>query len=269
MPIRRVRPATVLSALASLALLSACGTTSSHAPTASSASPSDPLSVKSSLTRHATLPHRIPWTATPSVPSDQISEVDFLIDGRRMWIEHNPPYDYGDDGNYLVTSFLSAGPHTFTVKATTITGKTTSTMVTAKVPAAPAPPSALAGTWKRFVQQMDPSGPPSGYWHLVFNRVGWKIEDTSGGANVLNVAYLKPGLLEVRTGMATGHDTVVGAPADEDLNGFCNNAPGMPVRYRWSVKGSKLQFRYVSGKACPGFTPFLAGTARHPASFAR
>jgi hypothetical protein len=193
------------------------------------------------------------------VPPDQVSEVDFLIDGRRLWVERNAPYYYGSDGNFLVTSFLSAGPHKFRVKATTIGGKTASTTVSAKVPAAPPPPSPLAGTWKRFVKQTDPSEPPSGYWHLVINRVGWEIRDTSGGGNLLDVAYLKPGLVEIRTGMATGHDQVAGAASDEDLNGFCNNDPGKPVRYRWSVSsGSKLQFRYVSGKACPGFTQFLS-----------
>jgi hypothetical protein len=254
-------PATALSALASLALLTACGASSSHAHTAAAASarPTDRLSVSSSLAGHTTLPHRIHWTATPSVPPDQVSEVDFLIDGRLRWVEHNAPYDYGDDGNFLVTSFLSAGSHTFTVRATTIGGKTASTTVTAHVHAAPAPPNALAGTWKRYVKRTDPSGPPSGNWHLIIDRVGWTINDTAGGGNVIDVAYLKPGLLEVRTGMATGHDTVAGGAADEDLNGFCNNAPGRPVRYRWSVTGSTLRFRYVSGRACPGFTQFLAG----------
>jgi hypothetical protein len=75
---------------------------------------------------------------------------------------------------------------------------------------------------------------------------------------VVDVAYLKPGLLEVRTGMATGDDKVAGAVADENLNGFCNNDPGMPVRYRWSVRNSTLRLRYVSGRACPGFTQFLS-----------
>ena len=147
-----------------------------------------------------------------------LSKVDFLIDGRSEWVEHSAPYYYGSDGNFLVTSFLSAGSHTFTVKATTIGCKTASTTETANVAAAPAPPSALVGSWKRLVKHTDPTGPPSGYWHLVINRFGWKIYDTSGGANVLDVAYLKPGVLEVRTGMATGHDRVVGAVADEDLN---------------------------------------------------
>jgi hypothetical protein len=258
MSIRRAGPATVLAALASLMLLAACGATSSHPHTASSASPRDRLSVKSSLASHSTLPHRIPWTATPSVPPAQVSEVDFLIDGRLLWVEHNAPYDYGSEGNFLVTSFLSAGRHTFTVRVATLGGKTASATATARVPPAPAPPSGLGGTWRRFVKQPDVSAPPSGYWHLAINRVGWKIYDTSGGGNVLDVAYLKPGLLEVRTGMATGHDEVAGAASDEDLSGFCNNEPGVPVRYRWSVRGSKLQFRYVSGQACPGFTQFLS-----------
>jgi hypothetical protein len=255
MSIRRVGPATAL--FAGLALLTSCGATRSHTQTTSSASRSDRLSVKSSLTGHAMLPHRIRWTATPSVPPDQTSEVDFLIDGHRLWVEHTAPYYYGDDGNFLVTSFLSAGTHAFTVKATTIDGKTASITVTARVPAAPAPPSALAGGWKRLVKQTDPSGPPSGDWHLIINRVGWKIDDTAGGANLLDVAYPGPGLVEVRTGMATGHDQVAGAAADEDLNGFCNNDPGKPVRYRWSVRGSTLRFRYLGGHACPGFTQFL------------
>jgi hypothetical protein len=276
MSVRRAGPATVLSTLACLALLTACGTTlpasgttSSDTHTTSSPSPTDRLSLGSSITAHAALPHRIRWIATPSVPADQISEVDFLIDGRRRWLEHNPPYYYGHDGNFLVTSFLSPGSHSFTVKATTMTGKSASTTVTANVQAAPPPPRALAGTWKRFKKQTDPSAPPSGYWRLVINQVGWRIDDTSGGGNMLDVAYLSPGLVEVRTGMATGHDTVVGGGADEDLNGFCNNGPGMPARYRWSVTDSRLRFRYISGHACPGFTPFLTGTAWQPVSLAR
>jgi hypothetical protein len=169
MPIRKVGSA-VVSGLASLALLTGCGASGSHTHTASSASPSGGLSVKSSLTGYATLPHRIPWAATPSVPPDRTAEVDFLIDGRPRWVEHNAPYYYGSDGNFLVTSFLSAGPHTFTAKVVTIAGKTASTTVRANVLAAPAPPGALAGSWKRFVKQTDPSAPPSGYWHLVINR---------------------------------------------------------------------------------------------------
>ena len=224
------------------------------------------LSVKSSLEGHTALPHRIKWTATPSVPSAQISHVEFLIDGRLDWEEFSAPYYYGGDGNFLVTSFLRPGQHTFTVKAMTFHGKTASTTVTARVPVAPAPPRALAGTWKRFLKNTSsaPTGssnPPTGNWRLVINRVGWEISDTAGGRNVIDVAYLAPGRVEIRTGMATGHDQVVGAAHDDDLNGWCNNDPGKPVRYRWSVSGTQLQLRYVSGHACPGFTQFLTGTA--------
>lgn len=248
------------------ALLAGCGSSGSHPQTTSSRRPSGGLSVESSLAGHTALPHRIQWTATPSVPSVQISEVEFLIDGRLDWVEYNAPYYYGSDGNFLVTSFLSPGQHAFTVKAMTLDGKTASTTVRALVPVAPAPPRALAGTWKRFLKNTSSappssSNPPTGTWRLVINPVGWEISDTAGGRNVIDVAYLAPGLVEIRTGMATGHDRVVGAANDEDLNGFCNNNPGKPVRYRWSVTGSTLHLRYVSGHACPGFTEFLTGAA--------
>jgi hypothetical protein len=197
----------------------------------------------------------------PSVPSSKILWVKFLIDGRLTWLETHAPYYYGGEGNFLVTSFLSPGQHAFTVTAVTVHGRVASTTVRASVPVAPAPPRALAGTWKRYQKQSDPSSPPSGNWRVVINRVGWKIYDPGGGGNLIDVAYAAPGLVEFRTGMATGHDLIVGAEKDQDLNGWCNNDPGKPVGYRWSVSGSQLHLRYVEGVACPGFTKFLTGAA--------
>jgi hypothetical protein len=54
--------------------------------------------VTSTLDGHAALPHRIHWQAFPSVPAADVSEVDFLIDGKLGWVEHHTPYFYGDDG---------------------------------------------------------------------------------------------------------------------------------------------------------------------------
>ena len=50
-----------------------------------------------------------------------------------------------------------------------------------------------------------PDAPPSGDWRLVISPVGWQVYDTSGGGGLYDVAYLAPGLAEIRTGMATGH----------------------------------------------------------------
>src|SRR5258705_10912688 len=73
-----------------------------------------PFGVTSTLDGKTVLPHRIHWIARPSGAS--ITEVDFLIDGRKAWVERERPYTYGDDGNWLVTSALSPGKHRFTVR---------------------------------------------------------------------------------------------------------------------------------------------------------
>jgi hypothetical protein len=252
-------------ALVALALgMMACGGatnagTTSRSPSAAvpSTTPatiatSPPLTVSSTLDGRTTLPHRIHWQAMPS--GADVAEVDFVVDGQQLWVEHNPPYDYGDDGNYLVTSFLSPGSHEFVVRAVALDGRTATDSVTATVGPATPPPAALAGTWGQFQKANPTTDPPlpAGIWRLVISKVGWGIYDTNASRNLLNVAYLSGGLLEVRTGMATGHPGF-------DLNGWCNNEPGSPVRYRWSVQGDALALAFASGTACPGFTEFITG----------
>ena len=245
----------VLALAAALAAACSSATAGGHAATASPTRSRARLTVTSTLDGHTALPHRIHWQAFPSGPSLDISEVDYLIDGRQRWTEHNAPYFYGDDGNYLVTSFLTPGRHVFTVRAIDVSGHVATDTVTATIPPAPAPPTALAGTWKAR-QRL---GGARVYASLVISTVGWyegQFPVTHSGGNLEDVAYLSPGLVEVRTGMATGHDMVAGAPSDDDLNGWCNNAPGSPARYRWSVTGTQLRFTFAGGHPCPGFTRF-------------
>ena len=214
------------------------------------------FTVTSTLDGRSALPHRIHWQAFPR-PSASVTEVDFLIDGKQFWVEHVTPYFYGEDGNYLVTSFLAPGPHAFTVRAIEADGHVATDTVTASVPVAPRPPVALAGTWKGFAKQANPSScspgpcPPGGYWRLVISPVGWQVYDTSGGGGLYDVVYLPRGLAEIRTGMATGHPKT-------DGNAWCNNAPGSPVRIRWTVSGNLLSFTPVGSQAAScGFTTFL------------
>ncbi len=86
----------------------------------------------------------------------------------------------------------------------------------------------------------------------MISNVGWQIYDTAGTGALLDVAYLSPGLLEVRTGMNTGHPQF-------DANGWCGNAPGTPVRYHWSMNGNHLTMRPAGGHGCPGFKGFMTG----------
>ena len=237
-----------------LAACSAAGGAGSNGQATASAAK---LTVTSTLDGHTVLPHRIHWQAFPGGPSFDVSEVDYLIDGKQVWVEHNTPYFYGSDGNYLVTSFLTPGKHVFAVRAINVSGHVATDTVTATVPQAPSPPAALAGTWKAWLPA---GGAPVGYASLVISSVGWyegQFPVMHSNGNLEDVAYLSPGLVEIRTGMATGHDMVAGAPSDNDLNGWCNNDPGSPARYKWSVTGTHLRLTFAGGHPCPGFTKFL------------
>lgn len=246
--LRQARPgqAALLLVLVLAACSSPAGTTSNRHASASSPR----LTVTSTLDGRTTLPHRIHWQALPIGPSQDVSEVDYLIDGKLRWVEHNAPYFYGGDvpgeDNYLVTSFLTPGMHAFTVRAIWADGKTATDTVRAQVGPTPAPPAVLAGTWKRFQGQMGSSSPPAGYWRLVISKVGWEIYDTSGGGNLLDVAYLSPGLVEIRQGMFTSPDSQL------DGNGWCNNDPGPTVRLRYAVRGRTLTFTPIGPRGCGG-----------------
>jgi hypothetical protein len=162
------------------------------------------LSVTSTLDGHATLPQRIHWQAFPAVPAADVSEVDFLIDGRLGWVEHSTPYFYGDDGNWLVTSFLQPGRHIFAVRVIGTDRHTATDTVTASVAAPQAPPAELASTWTRTVTPADvkqaTSGqaPPPGRWQLRISPAGWQLHDPTGGGQLFDVGYRPGGSLQMR-----------------------------------------------------------------------
>jgi hypothetical protein len=118
--------------------------------------------VSSTLAGKKVLPHRIHWLGFPRIAESKVTEVDFLIDDKVRWIEHNPPYTYGFDGNYLVTSWLTPGRHNFTVRVTARGGLRGRSSKIARVLAAKPPPAQLAGTWKRTVK--------AGTWRLSSTR---------------------------------------------------------------------------------------------------
>jgi hypothetical protein len=155
------------------------------------------FTVSSTLDGKRVLPLRIHWIAHPHIALAQVKEVDYFIDGQRAWTEHHPPYYYGSNGgsygNWLVTSFLKPGLHTFTVRAVTLTNKKATDTVRARVIAAPAPPAHLAGAWTRIVTADDlkkgPPGPPAGPWTITISSVGW----ATGPGDNFDVRYLANG----------------------------------------------------------------------------
>jgi len=101
----------VLILAATLVACSGTGTTSVPSEPSASASSSGPeFGVISTLHGLTTLPHRVQWEATPRESAGGVQEVDFLIDDQLAWVEHNAPYFYADDGNWLVTTSSSPRP---------------------------------------------------------------------------------------------------------------------------------------------------------------
>jgi len=214
-----------------------------------------PFTVTSTLDGKTVLPLRIRWAAVPHIPVAQVREVDYLIDGRRAWVEHHPPYYYGANegsyGNWLVTSFLSPGVHTFTVRAVTRTGGTATDTVEARVIPAPAPPARLAGAWTRIVTRADlkkgPKGPPAGRWTLHVTSVGWGWSATDHW----DVRYLADG------------NVVMGPEIDtpeEQGGGFC----GVDPLFTWSVTlaadGRSMELGPVGKDGCGDRVAILQGT---------
>jgi hypothetical protein len=212
------------------------------------------FTVSSTLSHKPVLPHRIHWLGKPSLPPSQIREVDFLIDGMRSWVEHHAPYSYGYDGNYLVTSWLRPGLHTFTVVAVASNGRRARISSQAETRPAKAPPAALAGSWHRHLSTADARGSgPAGTWTLTVSSVGWRILDpTRRRGALIDVAYLAKNVIEARGGIATReHDP-------RENNPWCDE-PFQPVRYHWHVAAGRLSLTIAGPRRCDGQSRVWAG----------
>jgi hypothetical protein len=200
--------------------------------------------IRSSLDGKRVLPHRIHWLGFPSVAGAKVKEVDFLVDGKLVWIEHHAPYTYGRDGNWLVTSWLRPGIHRFTVRVVTSDGARAFDTVSARTLAPPQPPAALWGAWRRTVTQAQAgSQTPAGTWTLRIDASGWRITDPRGGRNWVDVAYTGAGRLQARGGIWTSPVESSGG------NGWCEDT-NTPVDYTWQVSGRTLTVTLAGADRC-------------------
>jgi hypothetical protein len=214
--------------------------------------------VTSTLDGKRVLPLRMHWLAYPKLPASKISRVEFLVDGKVRWVEHNAPYNYGSEASdghlgFLITTWLKAGRHTFTARAVDKSGRAATDTVTARVLSAPAPPATLAGRWTRTVTAADikksgPMPPPAGRWKLIFDRVcAWHIDPDNGG--VVNQYAARPGVINVFAPITMSPNGVSRFGA----HGFgccdCNEA-GPFGSYSWSVSGDKLTLE-AKKEGCP------------------
>ena len=214
------------------------------------------FTVTSTLDGKTVLPLRIRRRARPQhVALAQVREVDYLIDGRRAWTEHHPPYYYGSNegayGNWLVTSFLSPGVHRFTVRAVTRSGKRATDTLKARVVPAPSPPAKLAGAWTRIVTAADlkkgPPGPPAGRWTITVTSLGW----ATGPGDNFDVRYLPNG------------NVVMGPEVDtpsRQSGAFCGVDPLHEWRVALSADDQSMTLDPVGHDGCGDRVAILQGT---------
>jgi hypothetical protein len=140
--LRRQPRSSLLWVPARAPLITASSTTTSTAVS----QPGATQKVTTSLDGLTRIPHRIMWQGMTTLPAGDVLAVNFLIDGKKLWVEHDVPYFYAGNDNYLVTSFLPAGEHRFTVQVQTVAGLNLTDTVVAATSAGPTPPAGLVGT---------------------------------------------------------------------------------------------------------------------------
>ena len=225
----------IVRSTSTASIVLACLIAVSSAAARSGERDTEPFTVMSTLAGKNVLPHRIRWLGRPNLPASQVSIVEFLIDGKVRWDERNPPYTYGDDSNWLVTSWLSPGRHSFVVRAKAKDGRVALQKTTARVLPAPAPPAELVGTWKHAWF--------GGTWVLSVDKTGWKIRDPFGTGNFIDVAYLSGGRLQARGGIFTKPSSAF------EGNGWCQDL-NAPVNYRWAVSADTLTLTHYGSDRC-------------------
>jgi len=226
--------------------------------TAAAATTRQPFKVTSTLDGKRVLPLRMHWLAYPKLRPSKVASVDFLIDGKVRWVEHHAPYNYASDDHgrnlgFLITTWLTAGPHRFTVRATDTIGRKSTDSVVARVLPAANPPPALGGMWTRAVtaadlKKSDPKfggGPPAGSWKLVFDRVGaWHLDPL--GSGVVNQYVARPGVIHVYAPIAMAPEGIGVTRFGHSGIGPQDCTPAGPFgTYRWTVSVGKLTLKAI------------------------
>lgn len=216
--------------------------------------------MSSSIADGATLTRAVPWRVSAKpVGDDLVDEVDFLIDGKKKWVEREAPYFFDDDHQLLAPWLLGNGAHVLVARVTTADGATADSTAHVTVHASLAANKRIAGTYHRVVTKADakrvqpyriPSKgafgetPPPGRWMLRIKANGEIVgvdpkEDT---ANPFVEPYSLRGSRLTLYGPGVWRQ-----PNPDQPNLFCE--PEKPSDYVWHVSGSTLTIKNVQ-KTC-------------------
>jgi hypothetical protein len=218
----------------------------------------------------ATLEKAVPWvvTATPA-GDDQIANVVFLVDGKQLWTETNPPYSFDDDGQVLPPWLLGAGTHVLSAHATTTQGASADLTAHVTVVADLSKNRLVAGTYRRTVTAADQrrSAPyrtpdrgafgdvsPTGMWTLMINAAGDIVGVGPDGdlTGAFDEPYTLAGHVMRLYGPAVWHQK---DPSKPSL--FCD--PEKPGDYTWSLKGASLTLKNLD-RVCADRDTVFVGT---------
>jgi hypothetical protein len=194
------------------------------------------FTVTSSLDGKTVLPLRSHWIAYPQLdPSQgQVAEVDYFIDGFHSWTTHSSPWYFGDNGNWLVTTILPPGLHTFTVRAVVSPDKVAVDKFQARVVAPPRPPARLAGSWSRAGRT------------LFIAKTGWTI----GANQIFDARYLGNG------NVALGPE-VIDRPEQPST---CGTNPPQSWKVTLSASRKLMELRPIGSDPCRARLAVMRGT---------
>jgi hypothetical protein len=241
-------------------LASGCGS-SSKSPTTATANVK-PLRVVSSINDGAALSSPLRWRAMPAgLGRKNVTAVQFLIDGRVAWTEHQAPYAFNEDDGLLYPSLIGAGKHSLGVRVRMADGSRASSSSNVTVAAQPALPAAVVGDWERRVTAADiartqsergnDGGPPPGKWKLHIIRNGLiRFDDPMGSGGVEAAAASTPTTL-----------TLEGPPnwlvPKSRQGGFCGPEP--TTGYRITAADGRLTL-LGHDPSCPDRESIFDGT---------
>ena len=223
-----------------------------------------------SIDDHAVLRRAVPWRVTVKLAeNDLVNEVDYLIDGKKRWVEQEEPFFFNDDHQLLAPWVLGDGNHVLAAHVVTLNGATTDVTARVRVPADVSTNTAIAGTYRRTVTKADqqrvtpyrvPSKgafgevPPTGRWTIHIQRNGEIIGVDPNGdtANPFVEPYLLSGATMTMYGPA-----VWDQPNPDVPNLFCE--PERPSDYSWQLSGATLTIT-AKQNVCAARDTVLVGT---------
>jgi hypothetical protein len=207
-------------------------------------------SVTSSIVDGATLAAPTRWSAEPvGPPPGGLDRIEFLIDGKLLWVERHAPFVFNNDGNYLYPYVFARGAHQLIARAVSASGERVTTTANVQMTQTPPKiPRALQATWRHRVSQAvidrnrAPGDPPlpGGVLRLKFGGNGLALatppKPVPGGYYAFSATAR--GVLDLG-------GPVNWLTAQSSYDGICHGDQTLG-RYRWKIRHGALMLKVVN-----------------------